>query len=207
LVRLDVSVGDQIRGRMDCPATVKAIRELSARWPGCFAILIEDKANGPAVIQMLSSEISRHHLCQSQRREGCARAGDQPLGGSRECLPAASLICAIGKRFHRRMRAVIESSVLPMNGREYTKICLLAGDSRNGCRRRANGGSGDRSECRQRLETSRPSPRSVPAHFSGVVSGAFETDADGARSLASFIVRHAFGVNSPTTNSILVLAI
>ena len=50
-------LGDQVRGRMDCPTTVKAIRELSAKWPGCVAILIEDKANGPAVIQMLSSEI------------------------------------------------------------------------------------------------------------------------------------------------------
>lgn len=50
-------LGDQVRGRMDCPTTVKAIRELSAKWPGCVAILIEDKANGPAVIQMLSCEI------------------------------------------------------------------------------------------------------------------------------------------------------
>ncbi len=48
---------DQVRGRMDCPATVKAVRELSAKWPGCSAKLIEDKANGSAVIQMLGREI------------------------------------------------------------------------------------------------------------------------------------------------------
>lgn len=44
--------------RMDCPATVQAVRELSAKWPGCMAKLIEDKANGSAVIQMLTREIS-----------------------------------------------------------------------------------------------------------------------------------------------------
>ena len=49
---------DQVRARMDCPATVKAVREMSAKWPRCVAKLIEDKANGSAVIQMLSNEIA-----------------------------------------------------------------------------------------------------------------------------------------------------
>jgi len=52
-------LGDQVRGRMDCPGTVKAVRELTREWPGTMAILIEDKANGSAVIQMLSHEIPR----------------------------------------------------------------------------------------------------------------------------------------------------
>jgi predicted phage terminase large subunit-like protein len=42
---------------MDCPATVQAIRELTAKWPKTYAKLIEDKANGSAVIQMLNREI------------------------------------------------------------------------------------------------------------------------------------------------------
>jgi predicted phage terminase large subunit-like protein len=42
---------------MDCPATVRAVRELSAKWPGCVAKLIEDKANGSAAIQMLMNQI------------------------------------------------------------------------------------------------------------------------------------------------------
>jgi predicted phage terminase large subunit-like protein len=50
-------LGDQVRARMDCPATVKAVRQLSDKWPGTIAKLIEDKANGSAVIQMLSHEI------------------------------------------------------------------------------------------------------------------------------------------------------
>jgi predicted phage terminase large subunit-like protein len=50
-------LGDQVRGRMDCPATVKAVRDLTEKWPRTIAKLIEDKANGSAVIQMLQHEI------------------------------------------------------------------------------------------------------------------------------------------------------
>ena len=50
-------LGDQVRARMDCPNTVKSVRELSQKWPATLAKLIEDKANGSAVIQMLSHEI------------------------------------------------------------------------------------------------------------------------------------------------------
>jgi predicted phage terminase large subunit-like protein len=48
---------DQVRGRMDFPATLRAVRGMSNRWPAALAKLIEDKANGSAVIQMLSREI------------------------------------------------------------------------------------------------------------------------------------------------------
>jgi predicted phage terminase large subunit-like protein len=50
-------LGDQVRARMDCPATVKAVRDLSAKWQGAVAKLIEDKANGSAVIQMLAQDL------------------------------------------------------------------------------------------------------------------------------------------------------
>ncbi|MDI9412096.1 MAG: phage terminase large subunit [Bacillota bacterium] len=49
---------DQVRGRMDLPATMAAIQTLSAKWPNANAKLIEDKANGPAVIQMLRNKVS-----------------------------------------------------------------------------------------------------------------------------------------------------
>lgn len=48
---------DQVRGRMDFPTTVQAIRMLSAKWPQAHAKLVEDKANGPALIAVLGSEI------------------------------------------------------------------------------------------------------------------------------------------------------
>jgi predicted phage terminase large subunit-like protein len=48
---------DQVRTRMDCPTTVRAVRQLSAKWTYTRAKLIEDKANGSALIQMLAHEI------------------------------------------------------------------------------------------------------------------------------------------------------
>jgi predicted phage terminase large subunit-like protein len=49
---------DQVRGRMDCPATIRAVKKLSEKWPKAHAKVVEDKANGPAVIQMLRHEIT-----------------------------------------------------------------------------------------------------------------------------------------------------
>lgn len=48
---------DQVRERMGFVETVQAIRDLHAKWPECGATLIEDKANGSAVIDYLSLEI------------------------------------------------------------------------------------------------------------------------------------------------------
>ena len=53
----DFFLGEQVRGRMNFPATLRAVRELSARWQGATTKLIEDKANGSAVIQMLQHEL------------------------------------------------------------------------------------------------------------------------------------------------------
>ncbi|MDD5486883.1 MAG: phage terminase large subunit, partial [Dehalococcoidales bacterium] len=48
---------DMVRARMDLPTTITAIRTLSDKWPNAFVKLIEDKANGPAVIQMLRNTV------------------------------------------------------------------------------------------------------------------------------------------------------
>jgi predicted phage terminase large subunit-like protein len=53
----DIYLLDQERGRMDCPATIQAVRRLHAKWPQAKAKLVEDKANGSAVIAMLKHEI------------------------------------------------------------------------------------------------------------------------------------------------------
>ena len=49
---------DQIRGRLSFVDTLEAIRDLSRRYPMAHAKIVEDKANGPAVISALSSEIT-----------------------------------------------------------------------------------------------------------------------------------------------------
>jgi predicted phage terminase large subunit-like protein len=48
---------DQVRNRMNIVKTIKAVRDLTAAWPEAVAKLVEDKANGPAVVQLLRSEI------------------------------------------------------------------------------------------------------------------------------------------------------
>jgi predicted phage terminase large subunit-like protein len=49
---------DQIRDKLDMPQTIEALKALSLKWPLTFAKLVEDKANGPAVISTLRSSIS-----------------------------------------------------------------------------------------------------------------------------------------------------
>lgn len=48
---------DQVRARMGFTACREAVRGMSARHPQAAAVLIEDKANGPAVIDALKDEI------------------------------------------------------------------------------------------------------------------------------------------------------
>lgn len=50
----DAYLLDQVRARMDFVQTCQAFREFSARWPQAIAKLVEDKANGPAVISALA---------------------------------------------------------------------------------------------------------------------------------------------------------
>lgn len=49
---------DQVRGRMDFPATIKAVVSLAEKYPEA-TILIEDTANGPAVIATLRDKVPR----------------------------------------------------------------------------------------------------------------------------------------------------
>ena len=48
---------DQVRKRLDMPGTKAAVKELSQRWPKAGAKLVEDRANGPAVIQELRHDV------------------------------------------------------------------------------------------------------------------------------------------------------
>lgn len=56
-VGADCYLFDQVRDRLTFSQTVKAVRNLSAKWPQAWAKLVEDSANGPAVIDTLSREI------------------------------------------------------------------------------------------------------------------------------------------------------
>jgi predicted phage terminase large subunit-like protein len=58
VLKADRFLLDQRRERLDMPGTKQALKELSAKWPKAGTKLIEDKANGPAVIQELRHEVS-----------------------------------------------------------------------------------------------------------------------------------------------------
>lgn len=49
---------DQYRDRMDFPTTIRSVVSLKNKWPRSYEILVEDKANGPAVISTLQNKIS-----------------------------------------------------------------------------------------------------------------------------------------------------
>lgn len=49
---------DYVAERMDFIATLSAIRSMSAKWPRAKTILIEDAANGPAVVSVLKKELT-----------------------------------------------------------------------------------------------------------------------------------------------------
>jgi predicted phage terminase large subunit-like protein len=49
---------DQCRARMDMPSTKEAVKQLTERWPKTGTKLVEDKANGPAIIQELKHDVA-----------------------------------------------------------------------------------------------------------------------------------------------------
>jgi predicted phage terminase large subunit-like protein len=55
---VDAFLLDQVRGRWDFVTTCRKIRELSAVWPQAIAKLVEDKANGTAVMNSLRRQLA-----------------------------------------------------------------------------------------------------------------------------------------------------
>jgi predicted phage terminase large subunit-like protein len=54
----DMYLIDCINDRMDFPTTLQRIEDTKTRYPKCRMILVEDKANGSAIIQMLRRKIA-----------------------------------------------------------------------------------------------------------------------------------------------------
>lgn len=50
---IDMFLLDQVRGRWDFPETCRQVERLSAKWPDALLKVVEDKANGTAVIAQL----------------------------------------------------------------------------------------------------------------------------------------------------------
>ena len=53
----DAYLYDQVRKRMNFPATVRAILSMKKKWEDTSGILVEEKANGPAIISVLEDRV------------------------------------------------------------------------------------------------------------------------------------------------------
>lgn len=88
---------DQVRGRWDFPETCRQVRQLAARWPDALLKLVEDKANGPAVLAQLRATVPG--LVAEQVTEGkIARANAvSPIQEGRQAfLPSPELAPWVG---------------------------------------------------------------------------------------------------------------
>lgn len=74
---------DQVRDKMDFTKTIDAVRALTKTWPQAIEKLVEDKANGPAVMSTLKREIP-----------GLVEI--EPQGGKEARANAASPVCRSG---------------------------------------------------------------------------------------------------------------
>ncbi|WP_286961678.1 MULTISPECIES: phage terminase large subunit [Arsenicicoccus] len=82
---------DQVRGRFTFTQTVDAVRGLTARWPQAVAKLVEDKANGPAVMNALAAEIGGFIPVQPEGSKQARASAISPLveAGNVELPPTA----------------------------------------------------------------------------------------------------------------------
>jgi predicted phage terminase large subunit-like protein len=106
---------DQHRARLNMPGTKAAVRSLSDQWPKATAKLVEDKANGPAVIQELQHQI-----------EGLI--GITPEGGKVARAHAVSAIVESGNvylphpKIHSWVEAFMEETAAFRNGRHDDQV-------------------------------------------------------------------------------------
>lgn len=84
---------DQVRARMNFTATVEAVKRLTARWPQATAKFIEDKANGPAVINALSRTVMGMVPVEPEGSKFARASAVSPLAHSSNIvLPSAELL-------------------------------------------------------------------------------------------------------------------
>lgn len=93
----DAYLLDQVHGRMDFVRTLREFRQLAAKWPQAVLKLVEDKANGPAVISMLGRTVPGIVPEEPQGGKEARAAAVSPLVEARNVwLPSPELAPWIG---------------------------------------------------------------------------------------------------------------
>lgn len=94
----DAYLLDQVRERLNFNATIEAVRQLTARWPQATAKLVEDKANGTAVIAHLRKTVSGLIPVEPQgsKLERASAISPFAFAGNAR-LPSAELLPSVGE--------------------------------------------------------------------------------------------------------------
>lgn len=84
---------DQVRRRMNFNETVRAIEAMSAKWPQAYQKFIEDKANGPAVINSLTGRLGGLIPIEPEGSKYARASAVSPSIWSKDVvLPSATLL-------------------------------------------------------------------------------------------------------------------
>ncbi len=88
---------DQVRGRMSFTGTLQAFRQLRARWPQINAHVVEDKANGTAVLDSLRREVpGLVPVSPTESKEARAAAVSPFIEAGNVWLPSADVAPWVG---------------------------------------------------------------------------------------------------------------
>ena len=89
----DLYLLDQVRDHLDFPAEIAAIRALTAKWPDAITKIIEDKANGPAIMSKLRGEIPGFHAWEPSGDKASRLYSAQPRCQAGNIVLPARRLC------------------------------------------------------------------------------------------------------------------
>jgi predicted phage terminase large subunit-like protein len=102
----DFFILDLIRGQMTFSAALVALKSLVAKWTKAGAVLVEDKANGPAIMDAAQKEVRGIIAIEPDGDKVARAAAIAPYQEAGNFLPPGSKVRALGKRLYRGVRRV-----------------------------------------------------------------------------------------------------
>lgn len=118
---------DQVRDRMGFTATVRALQRLRDSWPRCRRVILEAKANGPAVVDALKEEIPgiREWEPGTKSKYERAEVGSVPVLQAGQVYYPAEQYAPWRKGYTNRHVAFDGSSSVPDDEIDTTSMALL----------------------------------------------------------------------------------
>lgn len=114
----DMFLLDMVRKRMGFTETTRALKDMTAKWPQAVAKYVEDKANGPAVINALDREVPGLIPVEPEGSKYARAAAISPLAHSGNIiLPTAEVLPNV-------VRLVLECEQFPSGSHDDTVDAL-----------------------------------------------------------------------------------